>query len=250
MSSHVSSGNWRRPLGLASSANVEGILRVLALETSSLHGSAAAYDPSGVSNLLRLDQTQRTAQTLACGVEAVLQQVTWTAADVQLIAVTQGPGSFTGLRAGVTFAKALAYATGAEVIGVNTLHAIAAQSPELAGRTWAVLDAQRQQLFGAMFGRSSANSPSEAEPTRIYNRDEWLQRLQADDVVTGSGLEPLLAHIPANVVVAPQDTWQPSAITVAKVGLAQYQAVGPSDLWKLVPNYYRKSAAEEKLEQR
>jgi tRNA threonylcarbamoyladenosine biosynthesis protein TsaB len=185
---------------------------------------------------------------LALAVRDLLADVAWQPREIDLIAVTQGPGSFTGLRAGVTMAKTLGYATQARVQGVNTLAAIADQSTPKAKRVWAVLDAQRRQLFVALFDNSQTSSPRELQPTRISNRDAWLEQLRNGDVVSGAGLESLQAQLPAETIVSPADTWPPTALTVARLGLDRYQSHGPDELWKLVPTYYRKSAAEEKLE--
>ena len=78
---------------------------------------------------LSLDHTQRSAQSLAPAIEALLTQVGWLPRDVQLVAVSVGPGSFTGLRVGVTTAKVFAYAVGAEVLGIDTLEAHRRRSP-------------------------------------------------------------------------------------------------------------------------
>ncbi len=67
-------------------------------------------------------------------------------------------------------------------------------------------------------------------------------------MITGLGLKPLLDEAPTNVVISPEATWSPTAQTLAQLGLAGYQACGGHNLWELVPQYYRKSAAEEKLE--
>src|SRR5205823_153504 len=80
-----------------------------------------------------------------------LATANWLPKEVELVAVTVGPGSFTGLRIGVTTAKAFAYAIGAEVVGVNTLDALAAQALPSPSPLWAILDAQRQELFAAKF---------------------------------------------------------------------------------------------------
>lgn len=225
-------------------------MRVLGLETSTLSGSVAVYDPNADVALARsLTPEQRTAQSLAPTVRDLLADIGWQPGDIELIAVTVGPGSFTGLRAGVTMAKTLGYATSSSVIGVNTLAVMADQATPRSTRIWAVLDAQRQQLFAALFDNSTPTRPYESDATSICDRDTWLGQLQNGDVASGAGLTPLLSELPTNTVVSPEEVWHPTALTVARLGLEQYQAEGPADLWKLVPNYYRKSAAEEKLEQ-
>jgi len=96
-------------------------MRTIALETSSSSGSIALFEADRLvaeSDLgaWELGRGQRTAQSLAPALQSILRQATWKPRDVELIAVTDGPGSFTGLRAGVTTAKVFAYATGAEVV--------------------------------------------------------------------------------------------------------------------------------------
>src|ERR1051325_5032976 len=128
-------------------------MRILAIETSGVAGSVALLQDERVLAEHVLETRQRTAQSLAPAVHALLEQIDWHPSDVELVAVTTGPGSFTGLRIGVTFAKVFAYAVGCQILGVNTLEAIACRAPREAGTIWVVLDAQRQQLFAAAFLR-------------------------------------------------------------------------------------------------
>ena len=99
-------------------------MRTLAIETTERIGSVAAFQGAELVAEARLTSDQRSAQSLAPALAELLKQLGWQAAEVDLIALTSGPGSFTGLRIGVTMAKTLAYAVGAEVLGVNTLEAI------------------------------------------------------------------------------------------------------------------------------
>jgi tRNA threonylcarbamoyladenosine biosynthesis protein TsaB len=101
-------------------------VKILSLETTDLSGSVAASDSSKLLLELELNSSQRSAQSLAPAIHSLLQQVGWKPADVELVAVTVGPGSFTGLRVGVTAAKTFAYAVGADVLGIDTLETIAA----------------------------------------------------------------------------------------------------------------------------
>ena len=143
--------------GLGNPGRMDGDRRILAIETSGRHGSVATLcggvDGSRLIHQIALGGEQRTAQALAPAIQSLLRESDWSPSSVELVAVAVGPGSFTGLRIGVTTAKAFAYAVGAEVIGINTLVALAHQSPALNGPLWAVLDAQRQELFAAKFVR-------------------------------------------------------------------------------------------------
>jgi tRNA threonylcarbamoyladenosine biosynthesis protein TsaB len=221
-------------------------LRILALETSTLDASVAALEGERLLAQTLLDRARRTAQSFAPAIEHLLHGVGWRPQDVQLVAVTQGPGSFTGLRVGVTAAKTLAYAVGAEVFAVNTLKVIAGQAPAGVPRVCAVLDAQRQQLFAADFHRQD-DYLAEASGTRIVDIAEWLAGLSADTAVSGPGLARLRERIPAEVAVVDASCWTPQAATVGRVAYLEYQSGKRHDLWTLNPLYYRSSAAEEKL---
>lgn len=246
---HVSCSHWQlrcRPL----SRYREEIMKILAFETSGLLGSVAlleAADGRLTSTIERnTPPEQRTARSLLPTAQALLQENGWRPADVDLVAVTTGPGSFTGLRIGVVAAKTFAYAVGAKLVGVHTLAVMA--WPIAASRVWTILDAQRQELFAASFP-AAAPVDFRLEPTTtIMAIDDWLQQLQSGDVVTGPPLEKLRPLLPAGVVAAPEAAWNPSAMIVGRLGLLKSNNGASISPLELVPNYFRKSAAEEKAE--
>jgi hypothetical protein len=86
------------------------------------------------------------------------------------------------------------------------------------------------------------------DPTAIMDNDRFLASLDAGVSVTGAGLTSLRERLPDEVRVVDQSCWTPRAATVGRLGYLDYQAGKRDDLWKLVPEYYRRSAAEEKLE--
>ncbi|MFO0867986.1 MAG: tRNA (adenosine(37)-N6)-threonylcarbamoyltransferase complex dimerization subunit type 1 TsaB [Pirellulales bacterium] len=219
---------------------------ILALETAGFYGSVAVADGPVVLHSAALAPPRRTAQGLAPLVAQVLAEVAWRPHDIELVAVTIGPGSFTGLRVGVVTAKTLAYATGAAVVGINTLAAIAWQSPAACLRVGTVLDAQRQQLFSATWQRTASGRWENDSPTQLYDNDDWLRSRQPGDVVTGSGLTRLAAHLPAGVVSLPPTCWEPTAAAVAALAHLRAEDNALDTHWTLVPQYYRLSAAEEK----
>ncbi len=219
--------------------------RLLALETSGLYGSLALAEDGQVVADRTLSPPQRTAQSLAPAIEQLVAEVGWSIRDLSVVAVTVGPGSFTGLRVGVVTAKTLAYALGAQVVGVNTLEVIAARisnQPQLV----TVLDAQRQELFVARWRWSESGEWLADEPTHLVSISDWLAQLKANDMVTGPGSTKIVNRLPATVTVANRGLWEPRAREVAAIGWREYQAGRNSSHWSLAPQYFRLSAAEEK----
>jgi tRNA threonylcarbamoyladenosine biosynthesis protein TsaB len=177
--------------------------------------------------------------------QALLADVGWSPRNVELVAVAFGPGSFTGLRIGVTTGKAFAYAAGAQVAAVETMDALAAQSGPGPASLWTTLDAQRQELFVAKFSLGE-DGPVRQQETRIMPQDAWLAALRAGDHVTGPPLGRLRPRLPTDVVALPEANWQPMAATVGQVAWRAFQQGQRDDVWKLAPKYIRPSAAEEK----
>lgn len=225
-------------------------VRILALETTERVATLAALDSDALLAESALDPRERSARTLAPGLQALLRQVGWRPSDVQLIALTVGPGSFTGLRVGVTTAKAFAYAVGAEVLGVNTLEVIASQAPADAAQLAVAMDAQRQQVFAGTFQRESDGALAWREPTHLADDLAWLESLSPGMAVSGPVLHKIQTHAPPHVRLIDSSLWTPKAQTVGQLAWRKYQLGQRDDLWRLMPLYFRDSAAEEKWKAR
>lgn len=223
---------------------------VLALETSAVAGSVALFRGDRLLAERQLDPMRRSAQTLASALVDALAAAACLPADVRLVATTVGPGSFTGLRVGVTAAKTFAYAARAEVLGLNTLEVIAAQVP-LALRSagaveiQAVLDAQRKEVFVGRF-RFAPDELERCAPDAIVPVQTWLDSLQPGVIVTGPVLDKLEGRLPAGVIAVAHARRNPQAATVGRLAWRDYLRGRRGDLWKLAPEYLRASAAEEK----
>jgi tRNA threonylcarbamoyladenosine biosynthesis protein TsaB len=227
-------------------------MRILAIETSGRQCSAAALwgvpEDAELLHQIAITGEQRTAQALQPSLHELLTHVGWRPPSVEFVAVAVGPGSFTGLRIGVTTAKTFAYAVGAKVVGVNTLAVLAAQSPQSPAPLWTVLNAQRQELFVARFVDTERDNQWTDCDTTIVACDAWLTQLKPGDRVTGPPLSSLKALLPPGVAAVPQEFWQPMAAAVGRVGWHAYQRGQRDDVWKLAPRYYRPSAPEYKLQ--
>lgn len=232
-------------------------MRVLALETSGRNGSIAILNglTDGTTQIVgqaELSDGQRAAESLLPMIGGLLDQVDWQPGSVQLVSVATGPGSFTGLRMGVTTAKTFAYAAGAKLVAIHTLAALAWPVCSISGqqgasrRLWSILNAHRHELFVACF--EQAGIPGQNPPTRVMGIPAWLAQLQPGDSVVGPPLEKLASQLPTGVEAAAKRWWQPGAVAVGQLGVPLAVQSKQVDPMQLVPQYFRKSAAEEKYQ--
>ncbi|MGA2060110.1 MAG: tRNA (adenosine(37)-N6)-threonylcarbamoyltransferase complex dimerization subunit type 1 TsaB [Thermoguttaceae bacterium] len=225
-------------------------MNILALETTNWIGSVAAMTEGKLLLELELNPQQRTAQSLPPGIETLLKRVGWKPADVHLVALTIGPGSFTGLRIGVTMAKTFAYSVGAEVLGINTLETIAQSTPANVPTITAVIDAQRGDVVVRPFSRGPEGFFLPVGDQQLISIDRWLQELPAGMAVAGPALAKLASRLPAHITALDEKYWTPRAAMVAQLAHRQYATGRRDDLWTLAPQYSRRSAAEEKWQSR
>jgi tRNA threonylcarbamoyladenosine biosynthesis protein TsaB len=220
-------------------------MRTLALDTSTTGGSLALLQDAVVVWDALLPLAQRTAQSFAAMIDTGLVAAGWAPSDIGLVAVTRGPGSFTGLRISVTAAKFFAYATDAAVVAVNTLDVLVEQLPSDVPSACALMDAQRGQFFAAMYTRPAGGPWSVNRPCQIVDRHEIAEHLPPHTLLTGPGLAKVSADWLPEHPRSSVDVWTPRASQVGLCALRDYQAGVRTDIWQLRPEYYRPSYAEE-----
>lgn len=162
---------------------------ILALETTDKSASVAIEWEDGRSVLLETDRVTGSARTLAPAIEAILKKYSVDVSELAAIAVTVGPGSFTGLRVGVTMAKTMAYALKIPTIAVDSLETIAWKAahdfsrtdgklgqPEESFKIWTVLDAYRGELFAAFWEFRFKDTVVDCKalvPSQLVNAVQW-----------------------------------------------------------------------------
>jgi len=223
-------------------------VKTLAIDTSTRQSSLALFLGSELVTSQWLDPTLPTTQAITPLLQQLVEEAGWQPTELQLVIAAQGPGSFTGLRIGVMTAKTIAYVSGATTVGVNTLRAIAHRCDDNTSRLHVVMDAQRKQLFHAAYDQNDSGKYVEVQPTQIVDDKDFLASIAAGESITGPGLKNKLAYLGEGVRVVDENEWSPTAEAVGRVGIADFLAGRHDDFWALNPNYYRKSAAEEKLE--
>ena len=126
-------------------------MKILALETSAKAVSAAVVENGKVLCSGYQDTGLTHSRTLMPIVEHILKNTDLTMADMDVIAVAAGPGSFTGIRIGVSAAKGLAFAVDKPAVGVSTLAAMARNVAFTDGLVVCAMDARRSQIYNALF---------------------------------------------------------------------------------------------------
>jgi tRNA threonylcarbamoyladenosine biosynthesis protein TsaB len=124
---------------------------LLAIETSSRVGSLALYADDRLIAAQQFEHGLQNAARMLPLLDAMLREQHLRPPDIHAVCVSQGPGSFTGLRVGITLAKTLCFATGAKLVAVPSLEVIAHNAPAPALRIMPVLDARRGQVFAALY---------------------------------------------------------------------------------------------------
>ena len=167
------------------------------------------------------------------------------------IAVSIGPGSFTGLRIGLAAAEAMAYAWQCGICGVNTLEAMAYNIPVEGVVLVPVLDAKKGNFYAAFYEWTDGEL-RKVRPVEMADRETLLQQLQAcgKPVLLMGECEKLMKkELPDGISVAPEQVRLPKASSVA-LAAEDTELLTGEDVFTLRPYYIRKSEAEELWEKR
>lgn len=225
--------------------------RALAIETSARIGSVALVEEG---QLLLEDQfphgLQHAAEMIP-RIDRLCRNLGWTPRDLAELYVSAGPGSFTGLRIGITLAKTLAFATGAKVVAVPSVRVLAHNAPDEAVELIIVLNAKRDQIFTSRFGRSDGQW-IEQEPAHLDDLPSMLKRAARPVYLLGDGIphhQKFIGPDDHGVVLTHVEAWRPRASAVAAGGVKLAAAGAFTEPDRLTPIYLRKPEAEEKWEQ-
>jgi len=182
--------------------------------------------------------------------KAVLEEAEIDRTQLTGIAVSSGPGSFTGLRIGMSTAKALAWVWGLQVVGISTLQSLAYPLSGGEGLVCPILNARKNQVYAAIYecrkGKLTCiGAPMAISPQQLAER---LLTLQRPVTFLGDGVpvykEQLIGALGSRAILAPLAASYPRGAAVAELGLAAFQAGRGMDPAALQPEYIRPSEAE------
>jgi tRNA threonylcarbamoyladenosine biosynthesis protein TsaB len=223
-------------------------MKILAVETATIAGSVAIIDDiTGLVGEVRVDVKVVHAERLMPSIEWLLKASSVPIHEIDAFAVSIGPGSFTGLRIGLSTVKGFSYASGKPVVPVPTLDAFARTLPFCSYLLCPMLDARKNEVYAALY-KWEGIACKKVMPETAIKPAELLKNINERTVFIGEGVkiyrEFIAETLQNNAIFAPASCMSPSASTVGEIALEKLKNGIITDPVSLTPFYIRKSEAE------
>ncbi len=221
----------------------------LAIECATKSVGLALLDEGDIHAELYLRPGRHHAEVLLPALDKLFTMAGITPECVDLLACTVGPGSFTGLRIGVSTIKGLALATGKPVVGVSTLEALAMNAIPSRHLICPLLDARNGQVYAGLYRMGPDDLPTVERPDRLTSVADVLQELDEGEIVfLGDGAlrhEKLIREtFKGRAILCGSGHRRLVASAVGLLGLRQYRRGTIMDTTTFAPKYLRLSDAE------
>ena len=210
----------------------------LAIDTSTLH-SGIALAGEWIHEIQRFGPPLRAGERLAPAIAEVLQRQELEPRDLDLLVLANGPGSFTGLRIGLSTAKGLAFGLDLPLAAVSTLDVLAWQCPVRSGRVYPVMEARRGEVYTAAYERRGPALTREGDFLR-RGHAEFLADLPAGAMVCGPAVEQLreaAMRLESHVELADPPDNQLSLPWLIRLGRERFDRQDSEDVANLEPFY-------------
>ncbi len=221
---------------------------ILAIETATPRGSVALVSGGAVLAVRRLPAGMQASATILSAVTGILAEAGCLPEEVASVAVSAGPGSFTGLRVGMAAAKGLCFGWGVPIVPVPTLHALASRFRGMDAAVCPVLDARKKEVYAALF-RPDGEGCARISPDMAVS-PEVLSGILPDGRVffCGDGVPAygglFRERLGDRALFAPEEEGLPDASAVGLLAASLEPRRNGDTVRTLVPVYVRRSEAE------
>lgn len=226
---------------------------ILGIETATKTGGVSIVSENGVLAEYTLNIEVTHSERLMSTVDRVLKDTGFTLANIDGYGVSIGPGSFTGLRIGLSTVKGLAYTTGKPVAAVPTLKALAWNIPFSNYPVCPLLDARKKEVYAGLYRHDGGNYIQEMSDT-VISLAAMAGAINGDVLFTGEGGHLFAVDIKKifgdRAHFAPLSSSVPSAASIAEIALMMFKGGQQTDPDALVPMYIRRPEAEVAWEKR
>ena len=228
-------------------------MKIMAIDTTENTATAAICEDAALLASYRLTRTRTHSESMLPMIESMLHQLACSLDEIDLFAISAGPGSFTGVRIGAATIKGLTFGREKPIVAVSALEAMAWNHLGWEGIVAPCMDARRNQLYNALF-RIHGETVERLTPDRIVQASELAEELSqhfSGEPIrfTGGGMEVALKAAGGKVQAAfvPEVLRYEDAYGVALCALHRYLADPACALTDitLAPTYLRASQAEQ-----
>ncbi len=221
--------------------NMKSGLKLLGVETSSSIFSVALCDGRRVLTVLKMDGQGRPSDFLTDLIEKAVSSNSLSLADLDGFVISIGPGSFTGLRVGVTTIKTLAWALKKPVLPISSLEVIAQNFAGSSDPIALFLDARKGKVYTALFASDGAQGMKRLSEDQVILPEETLKKLPPRTMLVGDGLRRYAELIASSGLnksrLAPEAQWIPSAESLCRIAAGRWPSGVLDDPHRLVPQY-------------
>lgn len=222
-------------------------MKILAADTCTAFNAVAVCEDGAILAETLVSCGRAHAERLIPTADWVLEEAGVRLQDIDLLAVTIGPGSFTGVRIGVATWKGLALAAHKPLIGVPTLDAMSRLAATCDGTVCPLLDARMKEVYGAIY-QFTNGTRTKTSPDRVCTVESLLADLPDSPILLGDGVamyhDRILAMRPNAQIVEPLHL-HPRAAAVALEAETLLATGAATDAALVAPVYLRQSQAEE-----
>lgn len=225
-------------------------MKVLGIDTSSQTGSIAVVDGDTLLAERALTSGHTHAKRLMSAVDWALGMAGLSTDELDGFAVTTGPGSFTGLRIGISTIKGLAFAARKPVAGVSTLESLVHQFPMFPHLICPILDARKGEVYTALYRSEGHMKWKQLAEDCVAAPGRWVERIAELCLFVGDGLCAygglIREALGGLALFAPPYLNVVRASIVAHIGIKEIRGGNAVDVSRLAPHYIRRSDAETK----
>jgi len=221
-------------------------MKVLAIDTSNYVLGVAIVDQEKVIGEVITNLPKNHSVRVMPTIEQLMKECGIKPKELDRIVVAMGPGSYTGVRIGVTIAKTLAWSLQIPLVGVSSLEVLAANGRHFNGSISPIFDARRGQVYTGLY-RYEEKRLTCVEEDKIILLADWLEELRKREtpvLFIGNDLvihkEQIETDLEQFAYVAPYTDWNPKPSELAILGMEK----APVDVHTFVPNYIRLAEAE------
>jgi tRNA threonylcarbamoyladenosine biosynthesis protein TsaB len=233
-------------------------IKILAVDTASLGCSVAVTEGNRLVSEITLMRRETHSKHLMAMITNVLEAAKLDLSEIDGFAVTKGPGSFTGLRIGISTVKGLAMASGKAIVGLSCLDVLAGQLPFFSAQNkfaqnkhiCAMMDARKQEVYAAFY-EISESGLKRISAERVVSPEDAIKNISEPCIFVGDGAalyrELIENTLKKNALFAPEFFNIIRASAVAFFSLSRFEKNDTDDIASFVPSYVRKSDAEINL---